>query len=242
MSTLSSPTDQSEVTAALRDARTWRSAGETVDVIETHGAMIFMCGPDVLKVKRAVRLPYLDFSTLQLRRKYLAHELELNSPGAPSLYRGLVAITREPDGRIVLDGRGPVVEWALSMSRFDQNDLMSNIVKRGALTKQLTLGLADAVVGSHERALQPARAEDRTGQIASNVLTTLQNSSSPAVQKAAADLAPVLRDADRRSQSVRVGRASDGFILHCHGDCIWEMSFCATARRSSLTLWNSTTT
>ena len=67
-------------------------AGAEVRHVQTHGAHVFLAGPDAYKIKRAVRYDYLDFSTLPLRHDMLARELELNRPTAPEIYRDLAAL------------------------------------------------------------------------------------------------------------------------------------------------------
>ena len=84
---------QVDVLNFLKDPAVWLGLPIRVDMIETHGAIVFLAGDDVLKVKRAVRLPYFDFSTLDARRRFLERELEINAPHAPGIYRDVIAIT-----------------------------------------------------------------------------------------------------------------------------------------------------
>ncbi len=66
--------------------------------IDTHASMVFLGGDRALKIKRAVRLPFLDYSTLEKRKLACEEELKVNAGNAPELYRRVVAITRNPDG------------------------------------------------------------------------------------------------------------------------------------------------
>src|SRR5271169_3929523 len=86
-----------------------------VQRIDTHAASVFLAGDRALKVKRAVRFPFLDYSTLAKRKQACAAELEVNAPYAPEIYRGVVAITREADGKLAIAGKGRPVEWAVEM-------------------------------------------------------------------------------------------------------------------------------
>src|SRR4029079_1242279 len=72
--------------------------------IDTHANIVFLAGSRALKVKRAVRLPFLDYSTLAQRKVACASELEVNRSFAPELYRRVVPITRNTDGEFALDG------------------------------------------------------------------------------------------------------------------------------------------
>src|SRR6516164_5705424 len=99
---------QEEAFRFLGDTRT--HGGQTVQRIDTHAASVFLAGDRALKVKRAVRFPFLDYSTLAKRKSACEAEVRINRSFAPEIYRR-VAITREADGALKLDGAGAAVEW-----------------------------------------------------------------------------------------------------------------------------------
>ena len=107
---------------------------------DTHGAVVFLAGDRALKVKRAVRYPFLDYSTLEKRKAACLAELEVNRRFAPQLYRRVVPITREITGSLALDGSGDPVEWAVEMSRFDENMTLDHLADRGELTTSCWAG------------------------------------------------------------------------------------------------------
>lgn len=84
--------------------------GAPVKRIDTHAASVFLAGERALKVKRAVRFPFLDYSTLDKRKAACAAEIAVNRGFAPAIYRGVRAITREADGKLAIGGAGPPVE------------------------------------------------------------------------------------------------------------------------------------
>ncbi|MFL9827611.1 AAA family ATPase [Rhodoplanes sp. SY1] len=141
---------QVDVLAFLADPATH---GGIVPVrIDTHAASVFLAGDRALKIKRAVRFPFLDFSTLEKRRAACAAELVANRPFAPELYAGVVAITREPDGRLALDGPGTPVEWAVKMRRFDETRTLDRLADAGAITPAIVEPLGPIVAAAHARA------------------------------------------------------------------------------------------
>ena len=89
------PPDQQEVVRYL----TGLSGGPPT---QTHISAVFIGADTVWKLKKAVRLPFLDFSSLAAREHFLRRELELNRPAAPGLYRDVVAVSRRPDGTLTL--------------------------------------------------------------------------------------------------------------------------------------------
>ena len=111
---------QAEVIAYLGDPASYPGRPGRVERFETHGALVFLAGEEAWKIKRAVRFPYMDFSTLEKRRAACAREVEINRRLAPEIYLGLTPITRASNGRLQLGGSGEIVEWAVRMRRFDQ--------------------------------------------------------------------------------------------------------------------------
>ena len=106
--------------AYLCDGRSYGLPGAEVERITTHAAHVFLVGGRAYKMKRAVRYSFLDFTTLDRRRRALEAELALNRRTAPMLYRRLVPVTRADGDRLALAGPGKPVEWLLEMARFDQ--------------------------------------------------------------------------------------------------------------------------
>jgi uncharacterized protein len=120
--------------------------------LDTHAAVVFLAGDLVFKVKRAVKYPFLDYSTLDKRKAACAAELDVNRAFAPQLYRRIVPITRETSGELALDGTGKPVEWAVEMNRFDENKTLDRLAERNRLSDTLTQKLAVAIAAMHERA------------------------------------------------------------------------------------------
>jgi uncharacterized protein len=142
--------DQESVLRLLGDRATY--GGAEVRRIDTHAASVFLAGDRALKVKRAVRFPYLDYSTLEKRKTACAAEIEVNRAFAPQLYRGVVAIVREPNGRLVLGGQGTPIEWAVEMRRFDETRTLDRLADGGKIDAALADRLARTVAAAHGRA------------------------------------------------------------------------------------------
>jgi uncharacterized protein len=119
---------------------------------ETHAAIVFLAGNRALKVKKAVRFPFLDYSTLEKRKAACSAELEVNRRFAPQLYRRIIPITRGSNGELALDGRGEAIEWAVEMTRFDENQTLDHIADRNEFDEKIASKLADAILSMHNRA------------------------------------------------------------------------------------------
>ncbi|MGO7541232.1 AAA family ATPase [Rhizobium ruizarguesonis] len=126
--------------------------GQPVEVIETHISRIFLAGDRAYKMKRAVKLPYADFSSAEKRLATCRKEVELNTPTAPGIYLGVRKITLEKDGGLALDGQGILHDALVEMRRFDQSLLLDYIATSGGLTSSMMTSLARAIVGFHRLA------------------------------------------------------------------------------------------
>jgi aminoglycoside phosphotransferase family enzyme/predicted kinase len=148
--------DQDEVFAFLADPATYSSGGQAPKRIDTHAASVFLAGDRALKIKRAVRFAFLDYSTLDKRKEACEAELKVNAPYAPQIYRGVVAITREASGRLAIGGKGRPVEWAVEMRRFDETRTLDHLV--GEIDGALADALGRAVAAAHDKASAVAAA------------------------------------------------------------------------------------
>ncbi|MCB1483838.1 MAG: AAA family ATPase [Hyphomicrobiaceae bacterium] len=209
---------QDEIVAYLSNPKNWPGHPDKVDVVDTHGARVFLAGDSVIKIKRAVKLPYLDFSTLDLRKRYCHREFAINSPGAGDLYRDVVPITRERDGGLLVNGTGTPVEWAVRMHRFDQRDLLKSVTARGALTPQILDELADAIARYHANAPAAKAEAERMSDVASGVLSGLEKSATPDLSGLLQDLRARFQAVLAATQALRTTRAESGHIRRCHGD------------------------
>jgi len=210
--------DQSEVIAFLRRPDIWQGAGP-VEVMETHISVVFLAGDRAYKLKRAVSLPYADFSTPRLRAQTCEKEVRLNGPAAPGLYLGVRRITREPDGSLCLDGQGELVDALVEMVRFPQACLFDQLAISGGLTPALLGALAVKIVRFHEHSPQvheEGGAENLAGVLAINeagFATSSVFGSDETARFCGAFRLALASHSERLDQRARRGR-----IRRAHGD------------------------
>ncbi len=126
--------------------------GQEVRRIDTHASAIFLAGDRAYKVKRAVRFPFLDYSTLEKRRAACLAELEVNHRFAPELYCRVVPITREPNGSLAFGGQGEPIEWAIEMVRFDEDRTLDRVAENQGISDSLAERLGTAVAEMQRQA------------------------------------------------------------------------------------------
>lgn len=141
---------QEEIFKFLENAKAF--GGKAVTRHDTHAAVIFLAGDRAIKIKRAVRLPFLDYSTARKRKAACCAELDANRRFAPQLYRGVIPITRDADGHLALNGSGKPIEWAVDMHRFDETKTLDLLADRGELADSLLDQLGPIIASMHENA------------------------------------------------------------------------------------------
>ena len=210
--------DQADVVAFLGDPRSHGST-DPVEIIRTHISEIFLVGDRAFKMKRAVKLPYVDFSTFTLRQEACQEEVSLNRMTAPGLYLGVRYITREGDGRLAFDGEGPRVEPVVEMVRFAQESLFDRMAVDGALTPDLMTATARAIARFHRSA--PVVSSKTGSQNISAVLDINEagfRTSNVFTSEQVAQICDLFRLRLDTHRDVMDRRAEAGKIRRCHGD------------------------
>jgi aminoglycoside phosphotransferase family enzyme/predicted kinase len=220
---------QAETCALLADPAT--HGGIRPERIDTHISTVFLAGELAYKLKKAVKLPFLDFSTLEARLGACQAELEINRRAAPRLYLGIKAVMRRADGRLALGGEGVAEDYVVAMRRFDGDDLFDRLAARGALDRRLLDRLTAAIVAYHagaERRPDHGGAAGLEWTIASNARSMAP--AVPGVLPAAgvASLTEVSRHWLERLAPLLDERRAGGLVRRCHGDlhlgniCLFE--------------------
>jgi aminoglycoside phosphotransferase family enzyme/predicted kinase len=198
-------------------------AATGLPVIETHISFVLLDGTFAYKIKKAVDLDFLDFTTLPARRFYCGEELRLNRRLAPSLYLDVVPITGTVDAP-VLDGHGTAIEYAVKMRQFDQDGLLSRVLERGELTPARVDEIAEAVASFHGRAARAApeapfgRPAGVMRPVRQNFVQMLAAVSQPGDRAQLEQLLAWTEAEAARLTPVFEQRNRDGFVRECHGD------------------------
>ena len=206
---------QERVFAFLTDP----GAHPSVRRIDTHAASVFLEGSRALKIKRAVRFPFLDYSTLQRRKAACDDEIRINRPFAPQIYHRVVAITQDDDGSLYLDGPGKPIEYAIEMTRFDEQLTLDHLAEAGPLQPALVEATADAIAASH------VVAPRKPAQSWIDGIPALIEGNGTALHGAGCFPSEQVDDLTRSSLATFAGirhlleqRGAQGFVRRCHGD------------------------
>jgi uncharacterized protein len=118
---------------------------------ETHMSRVFLAGDRVYKLKKPVRFPYLDFSTLARREKASRAELALNRRLAPDIYRGVTPLLLSDQG-FAIGGQGEIVDWLVVMDRLDDRQMLDNVIRERRLHRWQLDRLVEILVQFYRRA------------------------------------------------------------------------------------------
>lgn len=196
-----------------------------VERIDTHISAVFLAGSQALKIKKAVTLPFLDFVPLAAREQACRAEIDLNRRTAPSLYLGLAALCRTPDGNLSIQDHPPpdtaVVDWVIRMARFPQTALLDQIAAAQGLDRTLLLDLAEGLAAFH-KAAAPTRSYGGAAAMHHTLdgIATSMEAHRGAVFKGR-EIDHVLSATRSRIHALTARldqRRSDGLVRQCHGD------------------------
>lgn len=145
------PVAQERVLAALREAAAYPHPADEIRAIRTHVSLVFLAGELAYKVKREVRFPFLDQSTLERRRLCCEEEVRLNRRLSPELYLGVVPITAD-DAGIHVGGSGTVVEYAVKMRRLPEDRMLDTLLRAGRFPRDAIGQIAQRLARFHAEA------------------------------------------------------------------------------------------
>jgi aminoglycoside phosphotransferase family enzyme len=196
-----------------------------VEPIETHMSWLFLAGESVLKMKKPVRYPFLDFSTLAAREASCREELRLNARLAPGVYRGLMALQWRAGGlrlapEAAADPAAVTIDWLVWMRRLPRERMLDRQIAQAGVPMADIDALA-GVLAAFYRQAAPADIDggDYLARLASEQATNrallLQPGLLPEGVEAALD---GLDAALQRHAGLLRARAEQRHLVDGHGD------------------------
>ncbi len=210
--------------AALRRPEAYPHAvSEPIRVAETHISWVVLTGEYAYKVKKPIKLSFLDYATLERRHLLCEHELRLNRRLAPGLYLGVSAIGGSLESPRI-DGAGPPLEYAVRMRQFSPEDELSALLAARAVTADDVAALGAGIARFHAAAA-PAPSGSAYGRAETAHRVTMDNFTElRALPEAAgwvtqlAALESRISALHRELRPLMEGRRELGRVRECHGD------------------------
>jgi aminoglycoside phosphotransferase family enzyme/predicted kinase len=203
--------------AGLLDPATYEHRPAAVELRETHISWVLLAGELAFKVKKPLRLPFLDYGSLERRLAFCREEVRLNARLAPEVYRGVRAIVPARGGvRIAAEGTPGAIEHAVEMRRYDEASTLDRRLAAGAAGEEEVRAVGRRLARFHADAEIPEAPERAVGALEAmldenfETLAGLSVDVDDAKRVAFAMLAGRREELERRA---RGGRVRDG-----HGD------------------------
>lgn len=194
-----------------------------VELVQTHISWVLLAGDYAYKIKKPVKLPFLDFSTLEHRYRCCLDELRLNRRFSPDIYLDVVGIFNTPQAP-QWEGAGAPIEYAVKMHRFDESMRLDRVCARGQLGIAHLSDLADTLVSFHETAATapPSSPFGAAGAVLAPALDNLRELTGLLV---GADMPTRLAELKAWTESqfmllapLMNARKRAGRVRECHGD------------------------
>ncbi len=144
------PTVQKQVVEALMRPEAYDEEPGQIELIQTHISFVFLTRNFVYKVKKAVNLGFLDFTTLEKRRYFCEKELELNRRLCGDMYLEVVPINRS--NVVKIKGEGETVEYAVKMKKIPQEKMMNKLLEEKKVNRKLIDRMAKIIAEFHSKA------------------------------------------------------------------------------------------
>ncbi|HGG58322.1 MAG TPA: aminoglycoside phosphotransferase [Gammaproteobacteria bacterium] len=214
---------QKRIIEGLRETSAYPHPVDNPRVIETHISWVILTGENAYKIKKAVRFGFLDFSTLEKRKRYCEEELRLNRRFAPDMYREVVPITGTTE-RPVVGGDGKALEYAVRMRQFDQQLLLDQLARRGELDSRIIDEMAAVIARFHEKADRnppdpafgsPARVSHWSAENFEEIARVIDL---PTISRRLNALRRGVNRAFSAIESLLEARRGAGWVRECHGD------------------------
>ena len=188
-------------------------------LIETHISWVLLAGDHAYKIKKPVRLPFVDYGTLDVRQRFCEEEVRLNRRLAPSLYLGVTRITGSQESP-ALDGAGPVLEYAVRMRRFAPGALFSEQLDAGKLASGDIDKLASLLADFHSDSAPAAPGDGfaSTERRRTVTLAALDGAGPAATEAEQARLRAWLETGAAALAPLWTARLESGRVRECHGD------------------------
>lgn len=198
--------------------------------ITTHLSHVFLAPKHAYKLKRAVKLPFVDFTTLARRRAACEAEIEANRHFAAPLYLGVLPVTRR-DGGFALSDNGEIIDYVVLMRRFADGDQFDQLARAGKLAPQLIAQTAERVAEAHVKAppaFAPESATDLAAVIAGLRATEQDGAARLGMAPPSSSLFHALEAELARVSPLLETRRTQGKVKRGHGDlhlrniCLFE--------------------
>ena len=215
---------QSDIIKALSDSKTYPHLVKSVEVRQSHIAVLFLAGEKAYKLKRAVLYPEADLSTKEKRKVACVQEMRRSAVYAPGLVEKIEPVKRLSNGEIVIGGNeGEEIDTVLVMKRIPDKYLLNHLLPSRHFDRFEAMDLAEKLSDLHKKA-KVFRNRWGTDIVKKLILKTesLLSCFSPDVfdrDKINTLTYACLKLLAEQTRLIKL-RQKSGFVRKCHGDLL----------------------
>jgi aminoglycoside phosphotransferase family enzyme len=214
--------NQKQVVEALMKPEAYDEEAGQIELVQTHISFVFLTRNFVYKVKKAVDLGFLDFTTLDKRRFFCEKELELNRRLCGDMYLEVVPINKS--NIIKIKGEGETIEYAVKMKRMPQEKMMNKLLEENKVDSKLIDRIAKIIAEFHSKAETNRRIREfgSLAIIETNWKENFEQTQEFVGKTISTNDFKLIReriyDFMKRNVSLFEKRTAEGRVRDCHGD------------------------
>ena len=192
-------------------------------LIQTHISWVILGDDYVYKIKKPVKLSFLDFSTLEKRKYFCKQEVILNQRLTHDIYLNVQPITFFEGQYEIGSNRGEVIDYAVVMRRMDNANEMNKLLAENRVKQTDIQKIVDQLIEFH------SQAEINKGKVnadaliddfqdLSQILDFVDKNLGKAASNQLLDCLKFTDDFIRSNTALIAQRDKEGFTRDCHGD------------------------
>ncbi len=210
---------EEELIRSLLYERAYAHPVENIRLLDTHISWVILTGNFAYKIKKPIKLEFLDFSSLEQRRHFCEEELRLNRRWARDLYVEVVPISGSFEDPKV-GGGGEPIEYAVKMVQFPQSAQLDAQLDAGLLTEADMIALAERIAAQHGTipACTQLSEKDTVRLVRHPMLENIEHLKQHVSWDELQGLSAWTGNNLQELWSTLIQRQEEGFVRECHGD------------------------
>jgi len=198
-------------------------ADAKVHFIETAISYIIVKGRYAYKIKKNIKLSFLDFSTLEKRKHFCYEELRLNKRLAADMYLNVLGISQKGKQWLISETASNPKEYAVLMRGMNPEHQLTELLKRDTVDKKSIKQIAHQIADFHlnEKSLKlsydPFFLSREFADI-EKFISTIESELGETYTKLVHASIALSNDYIFLQQNFIRQRVKDGYFKNCHGD------------------------
>jgi hypothetical protein len=217
------PFASEELLEAMQKPETYDEPAGEIRMVQTHISWVFLTGNFAYKIKKPVDFGFLDFTTLEKRKRLCKRELEINRMFSPEIYLAVLPLNIFRQN-IKLNGPGETIEYAIKMRQLPQEKLMNTLLDRNEVGTDIIGKIVDKIIDFYSKT-QTYRLPGSTGSLDTVRFNWKENfrQVEPFIgktidQKTFDEIKTKVTNFMDKNKDVFDKRLREGRVKWCHGD------------------------